>query len=140
MIEDIKVTEFRNKYYKFVQGNYNYLNVKTVKGPAGARAVWIGFDSLKKGTIIQHKSDRGYVDLEISGYGDKAAELLKANKELLLREGFSVAKANKSAAVRAVVPELDFHKPFEDYIDEMHMICKTIDKLEGIVTELKYEV
>ena len=80
VIEDEKVTEFRNKYYQFIRDNYNYLNAKEVKGPAGAKAVWIGFDSLKKGTIIQHKSDRGYVDLEISGYGDKAAEFFKQIK------------------------------------------------------------
>lgn len=140
VIEDKKVTEFRIKYYQFVRDNYYYLNVKEVKGPAGSKAVWITFDSLKKGTRIQHKADRGYVDLEVSGYGDKAAELLKANKDLLLREGLTVAKANKSAAVRAFVPELDFHKSFEDYIDEMHIICKVIDKMERIVTELNYEV
>lgn len=140
VIEDEKVTTFREKYYQFIKNNYKYLNVKEVKGPAGSRAVWIGFDSLKKGTIIQHKSDRGYVDLEIAGYGEKAAELLQANKELLLREGLTIVRANKSAAVRAYVPVLDFHKEFESYVADMHVICKAIDKLERIVTELKYDV
>ena len=140
VVEDNRVTIFRQKYYQFVKTNYKQLNVREVPGPAGTNAVWVRFDTLKKGTSIQHKSDRGYVDLEIAGYGNKTAELYQSNKELLLKEGLKVAMANKSAAIRAEVPSIDFHKKFEDYYDEMHEICKAVDQLMSIVTKINYDV
>lgn len=77
--------------------------------------------------------------MEISGYGNKCAELWDSNRDLLKANNLTVAKAGKSAAIRTFVPVIDFHKPFEDYIDEMHIICKAIDKLKRIVTEFDYD-
>ena len=139
VVEDNRVTVFRQKYYQFVKAYYKQLSVREVSGPAGTNAVWVRFDTLRKGTAIQHKSDRGYVDLEIAGYGDKAAELYQNNKELLNKEGLKVAKARKSAAIRAEVPLIDFHKRFEDYYDEMHEVCKAVDQLMSIVTKINYD-
>lgn len=140
VIEDKRVTEFRQKYYQFVRENYNYLNVREVSGPAGSRAMWVTFDSLKSGSYIQHKSNKGYVDLEISGYGNKCAELWDSNKELLKSKGLTIAKAGKSAAIRAYVPVIDFHKTFEEYIEEMHEVCKTVELLKSIVIGINYDV
>ena len=140
VVEDNRVTVFRQKYYQFVKNNYKQLSVREVPGPAGTNAVWVTFDSLRKGTYIQHKSNKGYVDLEIAGYGNKTAELYQRNKELLIKEGLKVAKANKSAAIRAEVPPMDFHNQFEEYHDDMHEVCKAVDQLMSIITKINYDV
>ena len=42
--------------------------------------------------------------------------------------------------LRKIVPIIDFHKDFNDYVNEMHTICKTIDTLKLLVTQINYDV
>lgn len=74
--------------------------------PAGSTFVTFHPPELPRGIDLVHKLSHGYVDLQLSGVADRLNGL-RAEIDSLLGEGMTVARADKSGAVRLRTPRLD---------------------------------
>ena len=88
---------------------------------------------------IIHKSEKGYVDLEFAGLGEKTAEL----KELLVKtigklwdNGLSVEQTGKSAVLRIKCTEIDFRKTLEEAKTEVEEALNAVEKLYSILDDV----
>ena len=92
--------------------------------------------SLKKVKII-YKSNKGQVDLQFSGYGDKIGNLtnILENKEIKLDEDMSIEKAQGSAVIRIKKPKwaISFEQPFDNVRDIIDDVLKTVVRLKKFV-------
>ena len=138
-IEDKKVTQFWDKLYDFVEERFpDTFSMHGKKGDSrGANARWITIRS-GKGTNLQVKADRGYVDLEISGYADKFQEFSKANQDLLDRKKLYVRLASKSLAIRKYIEPIDFGGDFDDQKDAIEEAFIKAKELQDLVKDLKF--
>lgn len=80
--------------------------------PSGAGFIWFRPPSLPKGISVCHKVNRGYVDLQFPGMGDRLNEL-ESRCGSLLEQDMKFAKASKSAAIRLTVPVLNSNQMIE---------------------------
>ncbi len=137
-IEDHKVTDFWNKLYDFVDEKFpDTFIINGKKGESrGSKARWITIKS-GKGTSLQIKADRGYVDLEISGYADKFQEFSKNNQDLLDRKKLYLRMASKSLAIRSYFERIDFEKSFEDQTGYLEDAFAKAKELQDLVKYLK---
>ena len=123
VIEDKEVTEFWRNYYIYVENNYPLLRMYKVDGPRGSNATWPAFlfgNDIK----IQHKSDRGYLDLQfpkVSKYEKEFYEIANKIKE----SDMSIEKTGKSLSIRLHIPIIDFKKDFNTQLEQMK---ETMDK------------
>ncbi len=138
-IEDQKVTLFWDKLYDYIDEHYpDTFSVHGKKGESrGTKARWISISS-GKGTSLQIKADRGYVDLEISGYADKFQEFSKANQELLDRKKLYVRVASKSLAIRKYIEPIDFTADFDSQVSKVDDALLKAMELQNLVKDLKY--
>lgn len=136
VIEEPNVTKFWSKYYSFQEGNYLKLQLPKQDGPRGSAASWPTFNTFLKTVKIIHKSEKGFVDLTFNGYGEKINILNEAIGDLL-DDDMCIVRTNKSAAVRIVVPKIDFNNEFEIYENEITEIMKAIERLNNLVYKIK---
>lgn len=138
-IEDKKVTEFWEHIYEYVEQNYsNKLSIQGKRGESrGSSARWISFNS-GRDTTIRIKADRGYVDLEISGYADKFQEFSKKNQSLLDEKQLYVRTASKSLAIRKYTEVIDFECGFYEQIDNIEDAFRKARELQELVKDLKF--
>lgn len=84
----------------------------------------------------------GFVDLTFQNCSDCIPELeriLSNQLEDYSAEGFSVQRTSKFAALRLVVPVLDFHKSFESQLEKIKECFVAIQKMTDIVKKLNRE-
>ena len=138
-VEDQNVTAFWNRIYDYVDEKFpETFNIHGKKGDArGANAQWVSISS-GHGTTIQIKADRGYVDLEISGYADKFQEFSKANQKILDRKKLYVRMASKSLAIRKYIEIIDFTKDFDEQIDYIEDAFYKAKELQDLIKDLKF--
>ncbi len=138
-VEDKQVTEFWKKLYDYIDERYpNVFNVYGKKDEVrGAKAQWITF-SCGKNINIQIKSDKGYVDLQIAGWADKAQQFLMTNQELLDSKKLYLRIAGKSLAIRMYTATIDFTKAFEEQKDEVEEALKKAYDLQNLVKYIKF--
>lgn len=136
--EDKKVTKFWEKYYDYVEQNYKQLNIKRYKGPRGTDACWPGFVTPVKYVRIQHKSDRGYVDLEFPGVADYYYEISKI-LEGKLDEDMTIARTSKSMSIRIKCPVIRFDDKFENYLNEMKISLDAVVRLQNLLSKIEYK-
>ncbi len=138
-IEDRKVTDFWNKLYDFVDEKFpDTFIIRGRKGESrGSNARWITIKS-GKGTNLQIKADRGYVDLEISGYADKFQEFSKNNQELLDRKKLYLRMASKSLAIRSYIEHIDFEGDFESQSGYLEDAFAKAKELQDLVKYLRF--
>ncbi len=139
VVEHSNVTDFWDKYITYKEQNYPQLWLVSKRGPKGRYSSWPHFNVAVDNMFIYHKAELGFVDLTISGMGDKISQL-----EMLLPtvignlsgKGITLVKTGKSAALRIVVPVINFTEPFERYIDVLPECFNAIQKLTNIANEI----
>ena len=136
---DAVVTKFWDQLYDFLDENYN--GVFAVHGHrglerSGKAGQWISM-SCAKPYSIQIKSDRGYVDLEISGYAEKFAQFSNDNKILIDEKRLYVRAATKSLAVRKYVDAIDFTQPFESQVPALTYALDAAKELQELIPKIK---
>lgn len=110
---DPAATAFWKSYWQVCQERFPQLGMKRPDS-AGTGSSWITFSpsGLMVALHLRHKLTRGHADLEL---GEMGASWATARSRLrpILPCGAEVFKAGQSAAVRMLVPELNFMRPFD---------------------------
>ena len=142
VIENKAVTEFWSKYIAYQKANYGHLLLTSTEGPKGANSIWPQFNTVIEKLYIIHKSsnskyNNGYIDLTIPGMADHLPQLEKMLNEMVnLKENkMTVHPTGKAAAVRLVVPKVDFTEDFEGQVDAVETCFKAIEKMSDLVRQ-----
>lgn len=135
VVEHKAVTEFWNKYIAYHKENFQQLFFTATEGPRGVNSIWPQFNTTIKKLYIIHKSEKGFVDLTFPNAFDSIAQLEGLLNEMvdLKKYGLSVHPTGKSAAVRVIVPVLDFKQPFEAQIVQVEECFKAIETITEFV-------
>lgn len=138
VIENKTVTDFWKRYIAYKKQNYDGLLLTATEGPKGSNATWPQFNTVIEKIYIIHKADREYVDLIIPGMAKCLPQLEMLLREMVnLRENnMTVHPTGKSAAVRLIVPKLDFLKSFDEQIEAVEKCFKAVEKLSETVKQL----
>lgn len=136
--EDINVTKFWEEYYKYVDINYKELNIRKYSGARGSNAWWPGFQTPVKYIWINHKSDRGFIDLSFPGVGEYYNEISNI-LEGKLDEDMSIVRTNKSMSIRIKVPIVRFNENFEKYTNEMKICLDSVVRLQNLLSRIEYK-
>lgn len=135
--EDKNVTEFWQKYYDFVEKYYPQLRIKRYEGPRGANAWWPGFATPVKNIRIDHKSNRGDIDLKFENVGEYYYEICKI-LEGKLDEDMLIVPTGKSMSIRIKAPIVRFDDEFEKYIEEIKICLDSIVRLQNLLSKIEY--
>jgi len=138
VVEDKRVTAFWQKYYDFVEKYYPQLNIKRYDGPRGANAWWPGFFPPVKNIRIDHKSNKGYVDLKFDGVGEYFSEISEILKDKLDKD-MAIIKTGKSMSIRIKVPVVNFNEEFDKYIDEIKISLNSVERLQKLLSKIDYK-
>ena len=138
---DVAVTAFWDQIYDFVEEKYP----KTFKLPgykglerSGEKYQWISMPFPLKPFIIEIKTDRGYVDLEIGGFGDKFEQFSKANKKVIEERNLCFRSASKSLAIRKYLKShIDFTASFDSQIPALTEAFDAAKELKDLIPWLK---
>ena len=138
VVENKAVTDFWSQYIAYKKQNYDGLLLTATEGPRGSNATWPQFNTIIEKIYIIHKADRKFVDLTIPGMANSLPQLeMLLNEMVNLKEhGLTVHPTGKSAAVRLIVPALDFSKPFDEQIEKVEECFKAIEKMSEMVKRL----
>ena len=139
VIEHTAVTDFWNKYISYQQDHYPHLWLSTSGGSKDSRASWPRYRVHIKGLYMLHKSEFGYVDLTFPNCGERTVELksiLEKHLGDLSKLGASLQQTKKSAALRVIVPVLDFKQPFDEVADKVKTCFEGIEKLTKLAERL----
>ena len=134
-VEHVAVTEFWQEYYAFKRKYYPHLLLNEVSGPRGENASWPDFRTNGRKLRVVHKSDRGFIDLQLPNMGGQTKEVRNLLADHLDND-MTVEKANRSAAIRISVRPIDFKKPFSDYDVDMHQCLQAIDRLSRLAEKI----
>ena len=132
VIENTSVSDFWERYISYQKEHYAHLYLASGGGKKGSQATWPRFNTRMKGVFLYHKSERGFADLTFSGAWSKVNELESILRDKLGQfenQGITLQQTRKSAALRVVVPIIDFHKPFDEQIDDIEICFSKIDRL-----------
>lgn len=138
-IEHAAVTDFWERYIAYQKEHYPHLWLSTSGGAKGSRASWPRYRVHIKGLYMLHKSEFGFIDLTFPNCGERTVELkgvLEKHLGDLTEIGVSLHQTKKSAALRVVVPVLDFKQPFEKVAVEVAKCFEGIEKLTSISERL----
>lgn len=139
-VQEVKsVTEFWVKLRQFCKENYPHLVMVGKDAPKGSGASWPEFRT-SLGTIkVVYKSQKGYVDLEFPGYGDRIGYLhsLISSK---MTDVMQIWKTGKSASVRISNDKwkLDFSKDFEGAEPMLREILEAVSALCAFASQFNY--
>ena len=139
VVEHSDVTDFWDKYITYKEQNYPQLWLVSKRGPKGRYSSWPHFNVAVDNMFIYHKAESGFVDLTVSGMGDKLAQLeimLTSVIGSLTDRGITLVKTGKSAALRIVVPVINFTEPFDKYIDVLPECFEAVQKLTNLASEI----
>ena len=139
---DKAVTEFWNNYLEYQRMHYPEVDFIYRGEIKGANATWPRFRTVIDGLYLFHKSEFGFVDLTFDNCGDKIVAVERLLSDAVgdyLKQGYSVHKTSKSAAIRIMVPITDFHRPFEEQSDKVETVFKSIKKMTELAKLLSYQ-
>lgn len=142
VIEHAAVTDFWDKYISYQKEHYPHLWLSTSGGSKGSRASWPRYRIHIKGLYMLHKSEFGFIDLTFPNCGERTVELKALLNEYLgdiEKLGVSLHQTKKSAALRILVPELDFKQPFYKVLPDVKKCFEGIAKLTAISEKLPTE-
>lgn len=129
---DPAVTEFWAKYSLYQKVNYPGVLFFYNGEIKGSNATWPRFLTVVDKLYMYHKTEFGYVDLTFEGCAEKILDIERLLTDTVgdyLKNGFTVHRTGKSAAVRLIVPMLDFHQSFESQEDSVKQCFDAIKKM-----------
>lgn len=138
-IEDVRVTNFWHEYSEYQKQHYPDLFFVYSGGIKGTRSWWPHFNTVCSQLYIIHKSNFGVVDLNFDGCGNKLVEIEKLMKNAVpdyLNKGYTVQRTGKTAVVRLTVPVVDFHKAFEEELENVKECFDALRKMNEMVKML----
>ncbi len=142
IVEDHAVTAFWKQYAKYQKEHFPNVWLIYSGGKKGANASWPRYNTVIKGLYFYHKSEFGYIDLTFENCSERIPEL----EQILFIQlgdysanGFSIQRTGKSAALRLIVPTVDFHKPFEMQLDKIKECFAAIQKMSETVKKLNQD-
>jgi hypothetical protein len=104
---DGAASHFWRRYWEICRDMEPLLDMKEPQGnPSGSTFNKFRSQQLPSGLSIWHKFDRGFVELNFSGWGPRTHEL-RSHLAPMLDQDMTVERTGKSAAVRLVVPVLE---------------------------------
>lgn len=129
--EDPVLTQFRAEYFNFF--NLFFKDARISATTAIPRKAWKGdswfdirSDVLPKGAYINHKSERGFVDLT---FPSTNAELLAADLRQRLEPEMKIEQTYNSAAIRLEVPKIGRFDSFAMERDNVHQALTAVIRL-----------
>ena len=134
--EDAAVTEFWRRYAEFQKAEFPDVWFLYSDGIKGANATWPRFNTVVKGLFFYHKSEFGCVDLTFEGCAGRIGEverILQSTVNNYLKQGFTVQRTGKAAAIRLSVPVLDFHLPFDAQSEKIRECFTAIRRMNDLV-------
>ena len=137
-IEDKNVTDFWNHYYDLVESEYKNFKITRNEGPRGRRACWPIFKTPYKGVTIVHKSNKGYVDLEISGVSNHYYDIKQEIKEYL-SDSIRLEVTGKSLSIRMIVPVIDFRNDFEIEKRKVEIAFSSVNALYELIDKIDFK-
>jgi len=139
-VQEVKpVTEFWIKLRKYCEENYPSLYMMGTNAPKGGSAAWPEFRTSLGNSKVIYKSQKGYVDLEFPGYGEKVANLY-AHLLGKLTDGMNVVKTGKSASVRLASTNwaISFMDEFDNYRSVIDDVLQAVAKLCQLADKINY--
>ena len=137
--EDTKVTEFWRRYAEYQQEHYPQLYFRYKGEVKGSKATWPLFGTVNGKLYIYHKTEFGFVDLTFENCADRIIDIEKMLADAIedyLKQGFTVQRTSKSAAIRLFAPVLDFHKSFEEQQNEVDAGLEAVSRMAELVKML----
>ena len=127
-LENENITNYFKELRSYVAEKHPRLQMIGKEKPKGFRSGWASFKVNIQGAKIYYKNDRGCIDLQIRGYGERANELARTYANVLL-PGMVVVKAGNSASFRTSNPDwiIDFNLPFAETIDTIEKVLMSVE-------------
>ena len=92
----------------------------------------------RKNIRIDHKSNRGDVDLRFNNVGEyyyKISKILEGK----LDNDMLIVRTGKSMSIRIKVPIVRFNEKFEDYIEEIKICLNAVVRLQNLLSKIDYK-
>ena len=131
-----KANTFLKQYIRYQQDHYPSLDLRTKEDSNGW---WIDYSTELGNTYINHKIQKGYVDLtfpKASDQMDRAKIIAEWARQHKLSDAAAV-KAKKSVMIRIHVPQLDIEKGFDrvdkDELDQCFNAVKELTDFANII-------
>lgn len=114
---DGAVSSFQHRYWEMVYTLEPDIKMNEPKGrPSGSTFIQFRATGLPKGLAVVHKVDRGFVDLQFAGWGERVPAL-RTLTEAIREDDMTVECAAGSAAVRLRVPPLNVARAADEQTD-----------------------
>ena len=140
VVENTAITQFWKELRPYCEAHPSKLILYGKNIVKGSGSYWMEFETSLKNTKIIYKSNNGYVDLQIAGYGDKIGTLtnILKNKKINLDEDMRIYKAQKSAAIRIHKSEweISFEQPFDNVRHIIDDVLWTAVRFKELVDNL----
>ncbi len=133
---DPSVTDFWKMFFDYKEKNYPGLFFIYSGEVKGTNATWFRFKTVFDGFYVFHKTESGYVDLTLNGCAERIVDIENLLSDTIgdyIKEGYTVHKTGKSAAIRVSVPILDLHAPFLSQLDEIEKGLAAVQKITDLV-------
>lgn len=129
LVKDENITNYWYRLYAYVSSLKNtYIDISGRPSDKSVRSLWPSFRTKMKGCYIVLKTDRGYLDLEFGGMGDKREVVDEALKKIGINE--NTVKTGKSASLRKVFDEKDYLYFSKDFDNQIEILKKWLDVVE----------
>ncbi len=140
--KDPKVTDFWLKYSELQKAEYQEVDFIYNGEIKAANATWPRFRTVIDKLYMYHKTESGLVDLTFENCADRiidVEQLLADAVSDYVKEGYSVHKTNKSAAIRLTVPVLDLHQPFDEQVDRVRAGLSAVKRMSDLARVLNFK-
>lgn len=139
--KDPAVTDFWSRYATLQKAEYPKVDFIYNNDIKAANATWPRFRTAVDKLYMYHKTESGFVDLTFENCANRIIEveqLLSNAVGNYAKEGYSIHKTNKSAAIRLTVPILDLHQPFDCQVDKVKAGLDAVEKMSALARQLNF--
>lgn len=132
------VTAFWRCLRRYCGEHYPQLSMLGADTPKGGSAAWPEFRTALEKVRVIYKSQKGIVDLEFPGFGDRGDQLRTVLGERLAAD-MRLEKTGKSASVRLENPQwaVSFHENFAEQETAVREALNAVSRLCRLAADLK---
>lgn len=131
-----KNTDFWREYYVYAQKHFPELNMRLPENK-GKKSTWVYFHPAKKekNMRLQHKTERGHVDLEFTGMAKKIDDIISIKQKYDSRTDadMSFHTATSSVVIRINVEPVAYVNPFETQQIQVHGALEAVTRLANLL-------
>lgn len=140
--KDPAVTDFWSKYSELQKAEYPEVDFIYNNEIKAANATWPRFRTAIDKLYMYHKTESGFVDLTFENCADRIIDVEQMLSDAIgdyAKEGYSIHKTNKSAAIRLTVPVLNLHQPFNEQKDKVEAGLSAVKKMSDLARTLNFK-